>query len=139
MRGLSARILALALGLVLATTIAAGLATVQFARASAGTEQRAELAAQAALVAPQASRLETPKVLHRIAAGLGDSVLTLFDAAGTEVVSTAPKRAISLIAAIRAAATRRGGRCRRVDRGAGRAAGAARGGASHRGRRRRSC
>jgi two-component system, OmpR family, sensor kinase len=108
MRGLSARILALSLGLVLATTLAAGLATVQFARAAASTEQRAELAGQASLVTVQSARLVTPRVLTRIATGLDGSVLTVFDADGTVVASTAPNRSRLLdatMAAARRAAT----------------------------------
>ncbi|GAA2752993.1 HAMP domain-containing sensor histidine kinase [Amnibacterium kyonggiense] len=105
MRGLSARILALSLGLVLATTLAAGLATVQFARASASTQQRAELAAQASLLTLQSARLVTPRALQRITPGLDGSVLTVTDADGAVVLSTAPRRA-RLLAATRAAAAR---------------------------------
>jgi two-component system OmpR family sensor kinase len=98
MRGLSARILALSLGLVLATTIAAGLATVQFARASASSEQRAELVAQASLITLQSARLATPRFLHRVARGLDGSVLTVTAADGTVVTSTAPHRSALLAA-----------------------------------------
>ncbi|MGT2426558.1 sensor histidine kinase [Amnibacterium kyonggiense] len=105
MRGLSARILALSLGLVLATTLAAGLATVQFARASASTEQRAELAAQASLLTLQSSKLVTPRALARITPGLDGSVLTVTDADGAVVLSSAPKRT-RLLDATRAAARR---------------------------------
>ena len=105
MRGLSARILALSLGLVLATTLAAGLATVQFARASAATEQRAELAAQASLVTLQSARLVTPRQLKRVEQGLDGSVLTVVDGEGAVVLSTAPKRTRLLDAT--AAAARR--------------------------------
>lgn len=105
MRGLSARILALSLGLVLLTTLAGGLATVQFARASASTEQRAELAAQASLVTLQSARLVTPRQLRRVEQGLDGSVLTVVDASGTVVASTAPNRA-RLLAATAGAARR---------------------------------
>jgi two-component system OmpR family sensor kinase len=105
MRGLSARILALSLGLVLATTIAAGLATVQLARASAATEQRGELVAQASLVTLQSARLATPRFVRRVAAGLDGSVLTVIDADGSTRVSTAPKR-LRLLAAVLPAARR---------------------------------
>ncbi|MBW4041732.1 MAG: HAMP domain-containing histidine kinase [Acidobacteria bacterium] len=98
MRGLSARILALSLGLVLATTLAAGLATVQFARASASTEQRAELVAQASLITLQSARLATPRFLQRVGTGLDGSVLTVTDATGTVVASTAPGRSALLTA-----------------------------------------
>lgn len=92
MRGLSARILALSLGLVLATTLAAGLATVQFARATAATEQRGELAAQASLITLQSARLATPRFLRRVAKGLDGSVLMVFDVDGDVTASTAPDR-----------------------------------------------
>lgn len=105
MRGLSARILALSLGLVLLTTLAGGLATVQFARASASTEQRAELAAQASLVTLQSARLVTPRQLRRVEQGLDGSVLTVVDASGAVVASTAPNRA-RLLAAMGGAARR---------------------------------
>ena len=108
MRGLSARILALSLGLVLATTLAAGLATVQFARSTAGTEQRAELVAQASLVTLQSARLVTSRGLKKIESGLDGSVLTVIDSSGAVVASTAPNRARLLAAtvpsAVRAAA-----------------------------------
>jgi two-component system sensor histidine kinase BaeS len=92
MRGLSAQILALSLGLVLATTLAAGLATVQFARASAATGQRAELVAQASLLTLQSARLVTPRQLRRVEQGLDGSVLTVVDSTGAVVASTAPRR-----------------------------------------------
>lgn len=105
MRGLSVRILALSLGLVLGTTVAAGLATVQFARGSAATEQRAQLVAQVTLVSPQSARLVTPRFLRRVESGLDGSVLTVVDASGAVVLSTAPKRA-RLLAATGPAARR---------------------------------
>lgn len=100
---LSTRILALALGLVLLTSLAAGLATVQFARASAGTEQRAQLRAQAALVEVQPGRLTTARGVRRLASGLGGTVLTVVGADGEVLRTSAPGRA-DLLAATRPAA-----------------------------------
>ncbi|MFD1722458.1 sensor histidine kinase [Amnibacterium endophyticum] len=103
MRALSARVLALALSLVLLTTLAAGIATVQFARAAARSEQRAELKAQASLVALQPARLVTRRGLQRVAAGLDGSLLAVVDADAAPVASSAPPGS-ALVAATRSAA-----------------------------------
>lgn len=92
MRGLSARILALSLGLVLLTAVAAGVATVSFARTSARTEQRAELAAQASLVTLQSARLLTPRFLRRVQGGLDGTALTVYDDRARVVAATGPAR-----------------------------------------------
>ena len=105
MRGLSLRILALSLGLVLATTLAAGLATVQLARAAAASEQRSELVAQASLITIQSARLATPRFLRRIGTGLDGSVLVVVDADGAVSTSTAPGRK-QLVAAVTGAGRR---------------------------------
>ncbi len=101
---LSARILALALGLVLLTSLAAGLATVQSARASARTEQRAELVAQASLVALQPGRLATARGVRRLASGLDGTTLTVVGEGAVLERTSAPGRP-ALLAATRSAAT----------------------------------
>ena len=105
MRGLSLRILALSLGLVLATTLAAGLATVQLARAAAASEQRGELVAQASLITLQSARLATPRFLRRVGTGLDGSLLVVIDEDGAVSTSTAPGRR-QLIAAVAGAGRR---------------------------------
>jgi two-component system OmpR family sensor kinase len=105
MRGLSLRILALSLGLVLATTLAAGLATVQLARAAAASEQRGELVAQASLITLQSARLATPRFLRRVGTGLDGSLLVVIGDDGTVSTSTAPGR-YRLIAAVAGAGRR---------------------------------
>ncbi|MGN6444563.1 HAMP domain-containing sensor histidine kinase [Amnibacterium sp.] len=102
MRGLSLRILLLSIGLVLATTVAAGLATVQLARASAASEQRSELVAQASLVTLQSARLATPRFLRRVGRGLDGSVLVVLDPDGSVAATTALGRQ-ALVDAVAAA------------------------------------
>lgn len=110
MRGLSARILVLSLGLVLLTALAAGVATVQFARSSARTLQRAELVAQASLVALQPGRLATARGVRRLASGLGGSTLTVVAGGGGDhvLVATSAPGQPALRAATRSAAEEAG-------------------------------
>jgi two-component system sensor histidine kinase BaeS len=87
-RTLASRILLLAVGLVVATAVIAGLATVQFARSAAGSEQRGELTAQASLLSLQSARLVTRPALTRVARGLDGTVVSVYDSGGALVAST---------------------------------------------------
>ncbi|HEV7623121.1 MAG TPA: HAMP domain-containing sensor histidine kinase [Amnibacterium sp.] len=88
-RTLASRILLLAVGLVVATALIAGLATVQFARSAARSEQRGELTAQASLLSLQSARLVTRSALDRVAQGLGGTVVSVYGSDGALVTSTA--------------------------------------------------
>jgi two-component system sensor histidine kinase BaeS len=88
-RTLASRILLLAVGLVVATALIAGLATVQFARSAARSEQRGELTAQAALLSLQSARLVTRAALTRVARGLDGTVVSVYGADGALVASSA--------------------------------------------------
>ena len=88
---------------MLLTSLAAGLATVQFARTSARTEQRAELVAQASLVALQPGRLTSARGVSRLASGLDGTVLTVIGAGAVLRRTSAPERR-TLLAATRFAA-----------------------------------
>ncbi|MGN6741810.1 MAG: histidine kinase dimerization/phospho-acceptor domain-containing protein, partial [Amnibacterium sp.] len=93
-RTLASRILLTAVGLVVATALIAGAATVQFARTTARSEQRAELAAQASLLTLQSARLVTRAALVRVAAGLDGTVVGVYGPDGALVAATARGSAI---------------------------------------------
>lgn len=104
--GLTARILLLAIGLVTLTALAIGLATVQFARSAARAEQRAELKAQAALLTLQSGRLVTERALRRVAPGLDGTAVSVYDAGGSLLLTTARRDTAPVIRRTRAAALR---------------------------------
>ena len=87
-RSLASRILLLAIGLVVATTLIVGAATVQFARSTARSEQRGELNAQASLLTLQSARLVTRRALLRVAGGLDGTTVSVYGPDGALVAST---------------------------------------------------
>jgi two-component system, OmpR family, sensor kinase len=93
-RTLASRILLLAVGLVVATALIAGAATVQFARTTARAEQRSELTAQASLLTLQSARLVTKRALARVAGGLDGTIVSVYGPGGGVVASTAARNAV---------------------------------------------
>lgn len=103
---LAARILLLAVGLVTLTALAAGLATIQFARTAARAEQRGELSAQASLLTLQSARGVTPRALARAAGGLDGTTVTVFDTDLTVVATTAPSAGVPRVRRVQTLAAR---------------------------------
>ena len=103
---LTTRFLVLAVGLVILTALAVGIATVQFARSAARGEQRAELSAQAALLTLQPGRLVSARGLRRISAGLDGTTVSVYDPRGALLLTTAPRRTAPVVRRTRAAALR---------------------------------
>ena len=88
-RTLFARILALAVGLVVVTALIAGVVTVQLARSTARSEQRGELTAQASLLSLQTADLVTRQALVQVAGNLDGTAVAVFGPGGRLVATTA--------------------------------------------------